>query len=232
MSWNLELLWQAVERRDGAATGLLCRKSLQSIWDRQRMAGYHFDQYKQLIAERFPVGRTSIDEMRQLIRGGDDAWEAHEREFEASANVIACLQNLHCMADTLAQVIYLALMPVVPGLQALQDHRASIATVRAALSKSGAYPKVEDAIDRLCTHPDFVYLNDLVNHGKHRRIVGLEITIDGQSELAVPQLELGAFEHGTRSYPKREIEPFLNGEFVRQSHLLVEIGQAINDVVV
>lgn len=229
MPWSIQELRDLVGLHFDPTRAMRCWSSLQSIDQRQHFAGYHFREYKRLIQSRFPAGRTITQELDAILRFTDEAWTNHLTEREASAHVAACLQNMHCVSDTLAQVIYLALGPRLPRLDALGERNASVGGVSRVLDEMPRCDAIAGKLRELCAHPEFVYLTDIVNHGKHRRIVGLEITVNSdEGPLVSPRLELAEFAHDGKKYAARDVEGFLNDEYARQSHLVVDIGLEIN----
>lgn len=104
--WNLKQLRDLVATRGDADRAKRCWSSLQSIDDRQKFAGYHYREFVRLMKARFPSGRTHVEELTTMLTMGDQAWTNLVTEHEASAHVVACMQNMHAVNDTLAQVIY------------------------------------------------------------------------------------------------------------------------------
>lgn len=235
MPWNIEQLGELVANRGDADRTQRCWDSLQSIVSRQKFAIYHYREFKRLVAVRFPAGRTHEQELMALFTMSDQTWANLANEREAAAHVVACLQSLHAVSDTLAQVIYLALGPLVPDLEGLGDARADMHRVFKALASSSICTNLHGLLGRLVEHPDFVYLSDVVNHVKHRRILGPNTMVDVDEDgLAVPLIELRAFDHPVprqvRRYAARNVDDFLTSEYDRQSQCVVEAGMAINQI--
>lgn len=230
MPWNVEQLRDLVAVRYGADRAELCWRSLQSIHDRQQFAGYHFREFKRLITSRFPPDRTLVQELDLLYRLQDDAWTNHVLEFEASAHVAACLHSIQCVSDTLGLVIYTALGPQIPELEKLGERYSYLSKVRSALQRTRRYPKLSASLEKLCDAEDFVYLNDVVNHSKHRRLISLQPIVKPSQtgDLIELELTLPPFEHDGKLYQSRDVNAFLNGEYGRQSHLVVEVGEQLN----
>lgn len=135
---------------------------------------------------------------------------------------------MHCIGDTLAQVIFKACGPSIPKLGQLGEWQATLEKISTALAHTPGFELLNRQVDLLCDCADFIYLNDVVNHSKHRRIIGLDTTVSATTdELAQPLVEIGAFVHvakkGTTQYAARDPRTFLIAEYDRQSELIVAI---------
>ena len=107
--WNLEVTELLVRTAHGDHQAGLLEPCLRSIADRQIYAAYHYHEYKKLIHENIDskiAGRHLLElilDPNEINRGDFYATQKH-----IAANVIACAQNLHCVADTLAHAAYYA----------------------------------------------------------------------------------------------------------------------------
>lgn len=234
--WDLEELRRTVEAYFGEDRANHCWKSLQSIVERQSFAGYHFREYLRLIAVRFPAGRTHEEELITMFTNDDQALRNLRVEQEAAAHVVACMQSIHAVNDTLAHVIFWALAPIWPRLEQLGEHGVDLSRLGGVLSDGPLTVEMNAMIKTLIEHPDMVYLSDVVNHGKHRRIVGPKIMIDADSDgLAKPVLEIEPFQHvtraATRTYDVRSVDSFLNTAYGLQSQTVVSIGKSIGPLI-
>jgi len=120
--WNLEETREHVERRYGDIQLQVVRKCLESVVDRQRYAGYHFHEHKRLLAEHIDakLASKSIYEITLPF----NSQQQSDLDFcltRVRANIVACIQSTHSLADILAHVVYFALGMNLRG-NALPEH--------------------------------------------------------------------------------------------------------------
>ena len=96
-----------------------------------------------------------------------------------------------------------------------QHHRyATVAKLSEAFRKGGRFP----------------YLEALVNHSKHRYIVRASMWADATDEEAEPYyLTFSGFSYDGKNYTSEPVRNFLEHEYSRSMHALIDAGNAIND---
>lgn len=231
MSWSLKQLRDDVELLFGADQQELLSPCVDSIVDRMYYARFHFqDGMRPLKA--FLDGRDDQSSLFSLIVGadGEQSGEFYLRKKHAEAHIVACLQSMHALSDTLGHVLYFSTGQNLNPNTRLQPRAVSIHSVRTGLLKLN--PKaieLEQLTGQLIDNPDYQYVADIVNHSKHRSIIGASFTV-GLTDSADPPygLEFRAFEYNGKKYPKRWVESFLENEYGRQSALIIQIGVALN----
>lgn len=164
-----------------------------------------------------------------MLEVGKRAKVNYVREFKAGAHASAFMQHTHCVYDTLAHVIWLALGTRIAMLAKLQEHRVTIESVQRCLAKDPAAASIAGKVTAIINHADYRHLSDAVNHSKHRRIVGLKTLIrTDEGPEANPYLLLERSHTKRSTTPSVLIQEFLQAEYSRQSHLVVDIGRALN----
>ena len=109
MGWDLKQLREDVERLFGREQRDLLSPCLNSIVDRQYYARFHFQEGIRLIKE-FIEHRDDQVSLTLLVVGANPQ---EQEEFcvqrkQTEAHVVACMQSMHALSDTLGHVLYFA----------------------------------------------------------------------------------------------------------------------------
>ncbi len=198
-----------------------------STIDRQEYARYHFHNAKNLFDAYVGKLHAPIDFMRSSIEGCE---EQSRCILEIGANVTACVQNLHAIADTFAYATYHALGYNLKS-SPLSERSININSVKCALQQTQEHQSLVQELALLVSGEDYVYLNALTNHSKHRSLIrtGLWADMTGKN-LDAYTLEFQKFTYDEKPYPRRSILPFLQSEFDRQSSRIFEAGNVLNSI--
>ncbi|MCY1282062.1 hypothetical protein D9M70_308860 [compost metagenome] len=230
--------WSLKELKDDV-TGLYGKErcdqlldSLESIVDRSDFAKYHFHEFERLLSE-FMAGKEDDTSIAMALFGADEEEEASFQKvrMQAVANVIACMQSMHAVADTLSHVIYFSLDMQSSNDSRLAQRSISIHSVRQRLTLVGDAHSLHKLIGEFVDHQGFIYLNDVVNQSKHRSLIGTSYTLNMTGVGRLHGLEFKAFKREGRTYGPRWVDDYLKEEFSRQSRLIIQIGQELNGVV-
>lgn len=230
MPWNLKQLRDEVERRFGVQQRELLSPCLDSIVARKFYARFHFQEGMRLIQE-FLKDRDDQRSLIPLILGAEmeEYDEFYVRRKQAEAHVVACMQSMHALSDTLGHVLYFASGQNLDPETQLDPRKVSIHSVRVALKRDPSAVALEKLVGILIDHSDYRYLADVVNHSKHRSVIGTSFTVNLTEDADQPYgLELRAFEHESRKYPKQRVESILTREYGRQAALIIQAGEALN----
>jgi len=225
MRWNLKELRNDVEHIHGKEQRDILSPCLESIIDRKHYARYHFQEFERLITE-FLKGKEDEVSLFKLVLGSDDEqnMEFYRCRKMVEANVVACLQSMHAISDILSHVIYFSLNMGSDSDLKLSPRKISLHNVKDKISNKPDYSKLFSLIEQFTNHQDYRYLVDIVNHSKHRSIVGTSFTVDISGESGRPHgLEFVAFSYEQRNHYKRWIDDYLNSEYRRQDPLTIEI---------
>lgn len=233
MSWNLQILKDEVEETHGEAQRELLIPCLESIVDRQHYANYHFQDFESLLKE-FLSSRSEVDQLFRLVIGSDlnERNEWHICRKKAEANIVGCLQSMHATSDILGHVIYYALNMNQNSLLRLSDMKISIYSVSKKISSVPKYSDLSDCVNKLTTHTDFRYLSDIVNHSKHRSVIGTSFTVNVHEDSGRPHgIEFHSFNYNDRNHNRRWVDTYLKSEHTRQLSLIIKVGNEINRLV-
>ncbi len=99
-----------------------------------------------------------------------------------------------------------------------------------AIQKQKCYSKLYELLNTLVKHEDYKYLNNLMNRSKHTAVV-LPYYRKSFIEGSPSGIILPRFQHKkSHSYFEKDAKNFLNTLYARESNLLVQIGQEINQI--
>ena len=202
---------------------------LQSLADRQFYAGYHFHEHKRLLTENidsklngrhvleltFPLNTETQVAMHTLLK-------------RVAANVVACIQSLHCLGDTLSHAACYA-CGLNLNTPPLADRKITLRAVEEALAANPIYVRVGGALTELRKNPDFLYLSALVNHSKHRSIVAPRLHVDATGVSGQHySLRFAAFQYDGKLHDARDVEAFLEPFYSWFSFHIVKCGNTLN----
>lgn len=230
-SWDLGEVRDLAERLAGR--GATVGPSAQSTWFRMEYARHHFHESDRLLSHYVDehIARHGI--LLAARHGADrEAREAFEvLMIEAGAEILACVQGIHAVADLMANTVYYAL-EMDKGPDALKPWRIHHGSV---LQRLRGKPDLQGALiqpfEALGVGGDFDHINALANSGKHIKIVRPSLSEDHTGTRPVRHgFKLPAFEfHGT-SFGEVYVRDLLEAEFGRCNRALVDAGVALNSV--
>lgn len=229
MKWNFELL-EDVSCLYGNKQRDLLSPCINSINKRQFYVRFHFQEGMKLLKE-FLENKDDQSALIMLILGNDEE-EYNEfdlRRRQAEAHMVACMQSMHALSDTLGHVVYFATGQNLDVKTYLESKKISICSARKALKLDPTKVEIEDLITQLIEHSDYRYLADIVNHSKHREIIGTPFSVSMVEGADQPYgLQFKGFERESKTYLPEWVEPFLEREYVRQAALVNQIGEKLN----
>lgn len=218
--WSLKELTASVERLHGRDQSLKTGTCAQSVLKRQDFMKYHYREVKRLVGADLE-NADSNDVLLNYILDSDtpEYHEFHHRRTEAEANLVAFLQCVHATEDTLGHVIYFAM-----NFDQLEPRKVSIHAVQKLLPSGPLKAEVQAMFD----NADLKYVAALVNHSKHRSVVGAPISVSFIEDDQPHGLKFEGFMYGETWQPQRWAIPFLKTSFdAIQGHML-RIGNALN----
>jgi len=155
---------------------------------------------------------------------GDERFNRAAFSFEA--DVEACIQALHSMADMLAQIINV----VILGGH-FQEHQVSLWKVTDRLEKMGIAPQVALQARKLLDSPEFGYVDAFSNTIKHRRLVFTKFQAEyGGNYRNEAGLLFKAFEYKGESHPETWGNDILDNYRHRFFELVNDVGLSINNL--
>lgn len=216
-SWNLEESKELIVRAYGKTQLDLVEQSMNSMGLRQNFATYHYQEYRNIYDE-FQTKLTATKTWTVA-----DLEESNILEVKIAANILACLQNLHTIHDTLGQVIR-----YVFDLK-FNNENIYLSNIKDELKNLVSYKDLFGLLKELIENEDYKYLNSFMNKSKHNALVlpyYQKSFIDRSEGVKIP-----AFMHKSDKYPEKNAEIFLVAVYTRESNLLVAIGQEINKLI-
>lgn len=227
-SWDVEETRNLVADLFGSEQVELVRASLNSLAERQVFASYHFHEYKSILVNHIDsqLGEKHILELTLPLHT-EDCFRIDNALNQAAANVVACLQSLHCIPDTLSHALYYAV-----GLNMsapLAPHRISTVTVKKAFAEMANLSDVASLIGQITDNSTLKHLDALVNHSKHRSIVRPSLNVDlRKSNGPTYNLEFPRIEYKGNHYPIADVEEFMEKAHSALSPQVVATGNALN----
>lgn len=208
-NWDLEELGKLCSQR-GIPAPTIYQTSLQ--WRFWR-ASFHAERAQEVWKELFS----------QTFTLGDETFNRAAFSFEA--DVEACVQALHSMADILAQIIN----AVILGGH-FQEHQVSLWRVTERLEKTGIASQVAGQARKLLGSYEFSYLDAFCNTIKHRRLVFTEFRAEyGGNYRNEAGLLFRAFNYKVASYPETWGKDILEDYRHQLFEHVNNVGLSIND---
>lgn len=233
MSWSIiDLKNNIFEMFDEEQINLVSAP-LNSIFENQHFAHYHYVELQRLISLHVDGQKINNDYVRLVLTNNIDVKnQEHEFKIACKANIMAILRNLHCITDLLAHVIYYSLGLNKKGNTELDLKYLSLKKVRDKLNKVQGSNSLIEELDKFTKHRDYIYLNGLVNHSKHRANITSKLTYElRQTGKEVYRFLFPPFEYDKIKYEKEPVDSFLQNEYGRQSEQIIIIGNKINSLV-
>lgn len=203
MRWDLQQLKDDVDLLHGKEQRNILSPCIQSIIDRKLYARYHYQEFERLLTELLRGNEDQVS-LYNLVLVSEEEWiEFNHCRKMVEANVVACLQSLHAISDILSHVIYFSLNMDSEVDLKLSPRYVSLHNVKNKISIKSEYSRLSSLIEQLISHQDYRYLVDIVNHSKHRSVVGTSFTLDDSVESERHYgLELVSFSYEGRNHPK------------------------------
>lgn len=235
MSWNLKELKEMIDEYYGESQKKLLSPSLNSIFDNQGFARYHYAQIKELISNHLKTMTKESDYLDLILTLDPEVYNTeHEFHLSLRANINALLINLNCIPDYLSHVLYYSLALNLSNSTKIEPKKISLYSVKIKLLDSSIPNKQEllKLLDELTLNDDFDFLRALVNHSKHRYTITPKLTYNMQkSNDDIYELKFENFTYDKKTYPAKNVNEFINSEYNRQSILMISIGNNINSIV-
>lgn len=230
--WDLNQFREAAAALFGVEQLALLRPCLRSLQDRSDFAHMQYRAAVRL-CEDVIADHKQDDEAIELLAFGasDDADEFLVATRQAWGHIVAVLESLNAMSDTLGHVVYFGLGVNLDAATRMSERAVTLSRVVKNLEARPDLSDLAHAIDRLTSHEDYIYVSALTNHCKHRSVVGAPYTFN-----LVPQddggylhgLQFAHFRYDRKLHPPRWVSDVLPKEYARQVGLVDEIGVELN----
>ncbi len=228
-SWDIKLTRTLMDSHHGHQQSAQAKNCLRAVPERLRHARYHYQEARRLLKE-------AIDDRLQTESIYAITWPTTAAEMseidlclmQVEANVIACAQAIHSVADNLAHVVCFSL-GLNLGANAIQERDINIHRVTDALTaRVPRYLLLRDTLKALTDDPAFKAVEAFVNVAKHRGYAESRINV-GPHEDGTPYVfEFGAFAYRNAQYQERDVEAVLFPAYEVASKTAIQSGNAIN----
>lgn len=231
----MKALVEFVEAKLGKDQGASLSEALFSLMWKLNIARYHVDKSKEAINTL--LGKPEEANPGEIIglifeqaAGSEKGKEFFEMQFASEANLIACAQSLHSMADILGQSIYITLDLDTSLQKPINQKRRYLSVINYEMKKVGLVPSLTTKIDKLLLSQEFVYLSDYVNVTKHRTLVRTAYSVSFEEEAA-HGLKISTFTYEGRVHDARWSNDFLDNDVSGIIKMIVEVGVEMNNLV-
>lgn len=168
--WNLRELRELIEKIHGPEQLQKAISHINSVDWKIRAASYHSYAASNAFSGVFEgVVDSQFSVMKMMFSNGEEASDFREARFIYEANVIACAQAMHSVADIISHVILDSL-----ALKGVDEETLNLKVVHKALSSGD----LKQRIAKVMGMTKFRYLHDFVNTSKHVRLVDAEYNVD------------------------------------------------------
>lgn len=217
------------------ARSIAAQDSLKSVSARLSHAAHHHDEVNASwlrFDERASNKKTATS---KLFRVQGEPLDSHEWFGEAgtitrSAHLVACVQALHSIPDTLAYAVYFCFELKTPA----RERDISVKSVKRELASNAHAQFACEALASLTDGGRYGHIDALSNHAKHRSIVEDSVRGNPNAGKDAPiSLRFNAFTYETTgnipvSYVAIDALPLLQSELSRMQSIVNRFGIALN----
>lgn len=207
-SWDLEEFKNLLKQIYGEDHLHAAEQSIDSLGICLNFSIYHYNEYIKLYKEL--SAKTLIEQLNDIDLSVEE---------KIAANILACLHNMNHIHDILGQVLkdtlYLKL-----------DKKFYLSDVKDKLKE---YPNLQKLLNDLTEHEDYKYLKELINQTKHNAVV-VPFVRQSFIETLSSGVILPEFKRKKVLYPEKDAKTFLNEIYSRESNLVAQIGQELNQI--
>lgn len=220
-SWNIKELRELIEKKHGSLQLEKATPHIRSVDWKIAIASCHSYTSKEAFVHLFDDdSQEYVRAVKLLLSTGEEASSFNEAKLISEANIIACAQSMHSIADILAHVIFHTFM-----ISEIEEREISINRINRILPQG----KLKSKVTRLLGMTEFCYLDAFVNTTKHKSIVFSGYHVDLKEN---PEKEHGIkfeeFTYKDNQFNEKWDEEFLN-ELSSLSYQYVDIGNEINE---
>lgn len=208
------------------------RESLKSVAARLNHASYHFHEVNsawQSFCERAATKKSPFAKLGFPIIGEQDnthQWLSEAGALVRSAHLVACVQALHSIPDTLAYAISFCFELEIPERG---ERDINVGYVKGKLEFKSCAKFAVEALSDLKKEGNYKKINALSNYAKHRSIIDESISTDPDAGAEAPIfLRFKTFTFDDELYEAAEALPLLDSELKRMQSVVNGFGAALN----
>lgn len=229
MTWNMKALVDFVEKDQGTVEGSIAAETLVSLMWKLNIVRYHSDKSKEAISDLKEIDPTEIVGLIfEQASGSEKGRDFFKMQFSSEANLIACAQSLHSMADILGQVIYLALNLDRALPKPINQRRRYLGVINMEMKKADIATNLTAKVEKFLCSNEFRFVSDYVNVTKHRSLVPAAYSVSF-TERSLHGLKMSAFKYEDREYEARWSNELLDRDVKVILEMIIEIGEEINN---
>lgn len=229
MTWNMKALADFVEKNQGKVEGSIAAETLVSLMWKLNIVRYHSDKSKEAISNLKEIDPSEIVGLIfEQASGSEKGRDFFKMQFSSEANLIACAQSLHSMADILGQVIYLALNLDRALPKPINQRSRYLGVINEEMKKTDIAPKLTATVEKFLCSNEFRFVSDYVNVTKHRSLVPATYSVSC-TEMPLHGLKMSAFKYKDREYEARWSNDLLDRDVKVILEMIIEIGEEINN---
>lgn len=234
MNWNRKELFDQVSQRHGEAQADLVKPALISSGWKLFIAQYHADESQAIIGKL--ISHSSKDEYVEIVKlifeqaaGTDKGREFALAQFQAEANMIACAQSLHSLADIFSQIIYFSLNLDKNLKNPIPQEKRYLFNINKAIANIPQFIKLHLELNHLLKSEQFEYLNAYVNTTKHQSLIPSTYSVSFVENIEPTHgLKIAEFEYNGNPYKAKWSKEFFETDFNYFEKSFVNIGNEIN----
>ena len=226
-TWDIKDTQNNILRIYGKDQFEMAKTSFQSVIHRQEYARYHYHEANKII-DRFLKKEFKTKDAFEITFES-----SHKKEItfiKVEANILACLSNMHAIADIYSYAIYYA-FGFNLKTNAIAEHKIDTNSVLNIIENKQEFSSIYKLLSSIKNEGDFGHLSAVVNHSKHRGVKRLKLSF---SQLGMPlelySIKIPSYNYNKKNFPEVEAKQFLESEFNRATKLHIDMGNAINEI--
>jgi hypothetical protein len=225
-TWNINETRNHILRIYGEEQLEVARVSLNSVILRQQYARYHYHEANKII-DRFLKKEFKTKHAVEILL--DNSYQKNLALIKLEANILACLSNMHAIADIYSYAIYYTFGFNLTDK--LAEHKIVTNSVLNIIKNKLEFNTIHQLLNDIKNEGDFGHLSAIVNSSKHRGIKRLKLSF---SQLGMPHepysIKIPSYDYNNKNFPEVEAKVFLASEFNRATKLQIYMGNAINEI--
>ncbi|MBC7755336.1 MAG: hypothetical protein H7Z20_01595 [Bdellovibrio sp.] len=206
-TWNINETRNHILRIYGEEQLEVVRVSLNSVILREKYARYHYHEANKII-DRFL--KREFKTKYAIEIAFNNSYQKNIALIKLEANILACLSNMHAIADIYSYAIY-----YVFGFNLiankLAEHKIDTNSVLNIIKYKQGFSFIYQLLSSIKEYGDFGHLSAIVNHTKHRGVKRLSLCF---SQLGMPNelytIKIPLYEYNNKVFPEVDAKQFLN----------------------
>lgn len=226
--WDMGETRDLIERLYGHKQLAASRGSLRSIDDRLRFARFHLIDAREAFKAYVSKIEPDASILELWAENDEESYEFNILIRRVNAYLIASIQSLHALPDTIAHAIYLSLR-MDQAEKPIPARQITAWSVEERLKADGETFELAGILKEFRTGGAFPHIAAAANRAKHTCVVFSSIKEDATGQQQERHhVTLDEFLYDGTRYPQVEAEDFIIVEFDRCAALIAKLGNALN----